>query len=94
MMMMIMDNYMFRPLLAILRLPQENLRSYYTLLYACTCTYTCMHIVRSEVPLRQPEDGQYRPKHVVVHYIVIKCTSCDTVVFDYTQFSDCKGRER
>ena len=25
--------------------------------------------------------------HVVVHYIVIKCTSCDTVVFDYIQFS-------
>jgi len=39
------------------------------------------------VPLRQPEDGQYRPKHVVVHYIVIKYTSCDTVVFDYIQFS-------
>ena len=37
--------------------------------------------------LRQPEDGQYRPKHVVVHYIVIKYTSCDTVVFDYIQFS-------
>ena len=37
--------------------------------------------------LRQPEDGQYRPKHVVVHYIVIKCTSYDTVVFDYIQFS-------
>jgi len=46
-----------------------------------------MLIVRSEVPLRQPEDGQYRPKHVVVHYIVIKYTSCDTVVFDYIQFS-------
>jgi len=30
---------------------------------------------------------QYRPKHVVVHYIVIKYTSCDTVVFDYIQFS-------
>jgi len=28
-----------------------------------------------------------RPKHVVVHYIVIKYTSCDTVVFDYIQFS-------
>ena len=41
----------------------------------------------SEVPLRQPEDGQYRPKHVVVHYIVIKYTSCDTVVFDYMPFS-------
>ena len=37
--------------------------------------------------LRQPEDGQYRPKHVVVHYIVIKYTSCDTVVFNYIQFS-------
>ena len=36
--------------------------------------------------LRQAEGGQYRPKHVVVHYIVIKCTSCDTVVFDYIQF--------
>jgi len=36
---------------------------------------------------RQHEDGQYRPKHVVVHYIVIKYTSCDTVVFDYIQFS-------
>jgi len=32
------------------------------------------------------EDGQYRPKHVVIHYIVIKYTSCDTVVFDYIQF--------
>ena len=50
-----------------------------------TCAY--MLIVRSSVPLRQPEDGQYRPKHVVVHYIVIKYTSCDTVVFDYIQFS-------
>jgi len=28
-----------------------------------------------------------QPKHVVVHYIVIKYTSCDTVVFDYIQFS-------
>jgi len=28
------------------------------------------------------------PKHVVVHYIVIKYTSCDTVVFDYIQFSN------
>jgi len=46
-----------------------------------------MLIVRSEVPLRQSEDGQYRPKHVVVHYIVINYTSCDTVVFDYIQFS-------
>jgi len=46
-----------------------------------------MLIVRSEVPLRQPEDGQYRPKHVVVHYTVIKYTSCDTVVFHYIQFS-------
>ena len=27
------------------------------------------------------------PKHVAVHYIVIKYTSCDTVVFDYIQFS-------
>jgi len=35
----------------------------------------------------QPEDGQYRPKHVVVRYIVIKYTPCDTVVFDYIQFS-------
>jgi len=35
----------------------------------------------------QPEDGQYRPKHVVVHYRVIKYTSCDTVVVDYIQFS-------
>jgi len=43
--------------------------------------------VRSEVPIRQPEDGQYRPKHVVVHYVVIKYTSCDTVVFDYIPFS-------
>ena len=41
--------------------------------------------ILSEVPLRQPEHGQYRPKHVV-HYIVIKYTSCDTVVFDYTPF--------
>jgi len=39
-------------------------------------------------PLRQPEDGQYRPKHVVVHYIVIKYTSCATVVFDCIQFSN------
>jgi len=39
------------------------------------------------VPLRQPEDGQYRPEHAVGHYIVIKYTSCDTVVFDYIQFS-------
>jgi len=46
-----------------------------------------MLIVRSQVPLRQPEDGQYRPKHVVVRYIVIKYTSCDTVVFHYIQFS-------
>jgi len=49
-----MDNYMFRPVLA---------------------------------TIREPEDGQYRPKHVVVHYIVIKYTSCDTAVFDYIQFS-------
>jgi len=50
---------------------------------------TCarMLIVISYVPLRQPEDGQYRQKHVVVHYIVIKYTSCDTVVFDYIPFS-------
>ena len=27
--------------------------------------------------------GQYRPKHVVVHYIVIKYTSCDTVATTY-----------
>ena len=33
------------------------------------------------------EDGQYRPKHVVVQYIVIKYTSCDSVVFDYLPFS-------
>jgi len=50
-----------------------------------------MPIVRSYVPPRQPEDGQYRPKHVVVHYIVIKYTSCDTVVFDYIQFSKYRG---
>jgi len=37
--------------------------------------------------LGQPEDGQYRPKHVVVHYIVIKHKSCDTVVFDCLPFS-------
>ena len=43
--------------------------------------------ILSEVPLRQPEDGHYRPKHVVVHYIVIKYTSCNTVVFDYIPFS-------
>jgi len=30
---------------------------------------------------------QYRPKHVAVHYIVIKYTSCYTVVFDCIQFS-------
>jgi len=55
---------------------------------------TCarMLIVRSYVPLRQPEDGQYRPKHVVVHYIVIKYTSCDTVVFDYIPFSKCRHK--
>jgi len=50
-------------------------------------TCVCMLIVRPYVPLRQPENGQYRPKHVVVHYIVIEYTSCDTVVFDYIQFS-------
>ena len=50
-------------------------------------TYACMLIVRSQVPLRQPEDGQYRPKHVAVHYTAIKYTSCDTVVFDYIKFS-------
>jgi hypothetical protein len=27
------------------------------------------------------------PKHVVVHYIVLKYTSCDTVVFGYLPFS-------
>jgi len=43
--------------------------------------------ILSEVRLRQPEDGHYRPKHVVVHYVVIKYTSCDTVVFDYMPFS-------
>ena len=50
---------------------------------------TCAHmlIVRSQVPLRQPEDGQYRPKHVVVQYTIIKYTSCDIVVFDYMPFS-------
>ena len=55
----------------------------------CVFLYTTcarMLIVRSYVPLRQPEDGQYRPKHVVVHYIVIKYTSCDTIVFDCIQF--------
>jgi len=46
-----------------------------------------MLIVRSEVPLRQPEDGQYMPKYVVVHYTVIKYTPCDKVLFDYIQFS-------
>jgi len=46
-----------------------------------------MLIVRSYVPLRQPEDGQYMPKHVVVYYIVIKYATCDTIVFDYIQFS-------
>jgi len=46
-----------------------------------------MLIVRSLVPLRQSEDGQYRPKHVVVLYIAIKYTSYDTVVFDYIPFS-------
>jgi len=30
---------------------------------------------------------QYRSKHVAVHYIVIKYTSCDTVLFDYIPFS-------
>ena len=50
---------------------------------------TCarMFIVRSEVPLRQPEDGQYMPKHVVVHNRVIKYTPCNTAVFDCIQFS-------
>ena len=42
--------------------------------------------ILSEVPLRQREDGQYRPKHVVVHHIIIKYTSCDTAVFDYIPF--------
>jgi len=37
--------------------------------------------------LSSPAVGQYRPKHVVVHYIVIKYISYDTVVFDYTQLS-------
>ena len=46
-----------------------------------------MLIVRSLVPLRQPEDGQCRPKHVVVHFIVIKYTACDTDVFDCISFS-------
>jgi len=46
-----------------------------------------MLIVRSEVPLRQIEDGQYRSKHVVFHYIVIKYTLCDAVLFDYIPFS-------
>ena len=41
----------------------------------------------NKILLRQPEEGQYRPKHVVVHYIVIKYTSCDTVVCDYIPFS-------
>jgi len=50
-------------------------------------TCTCMLIVISSAPLRQPEDGQYRPKLVVFHYIVIKYTSCDTVIFDYILFS-------
>ena len=43
--------------------------------------------ILSDVPLTQPEDGQYRPKHVVVHYIVIKYTSCDILVFDCIPFS-------
>ena len=42
--------------------------------------------ILNEVLLRQPEDGQYRSKHVVVHYKVIKYTSCDTVVFDCIPF--------
>jgi len=50
-----------------------NLRSYYK---HARARWACMLIVRSYVPLRQPEDGQYRSKHIVVHYIVIKYTSC------------------
>ena len=38
--------------------------------------------ILSQVPLRQAEDGQYRPKHIAVHYL-----SCDTVLSDYTPFS-------
>ena len=50
--------------------------------------HVCVHAYSKILSfLRQLEDGQYRPKHVVVHYIVIKYTSCDTVVFDYIQFS-------
>ena len=33
------------------------------------------------------EDDKIVSKHVVAHYIVIKYTSCDTVVFDYILFS-------
>jgi hypothetical protein len=42
---------------------------------------------RTHVPLTQPEDGQYRPKHVAVHYIVVNYTTCGRVLFDYVPFS-------
>ena len=74
-----MDNYTFRPVLAIFRLSEGNLRSY--------CKYAYSKIL-NQFSWRQPEGGQYKPKHVVVHYIVIKYTSCDTVVLDYIQFSN------
>ena len=56
--------------------------------------------ILSEVPLRQPEHGQYRPKHVV-HYTVIKYTYVTqlclttyhfpsfTHTMGMTQFLDC-----
>ena len=43
--------------------------------------------ILSEVPLRQPEDGQYMPKHVVFFIIQSFNTPHVTQVFDYVPFS-------
>ena len=44
-------------------------------------------------PLRQHVDGKQGPKHVAIHYIVIKYTTCNTIVFDCLPFSqlDCQN---
>ena len=54
---------MFRPVLAIIRLSRELKGQ----LYACVQ-------LALKFP-RQPDDGQYRPKHIVVSITVIKYTS-------------------
>ena len=65
------------------------MRDYKSLHHVCVhaCSKILSKILQDLQDLRQPEDGQYRPKHVAAHYIVIKYTLSDMVVFDYIPFS-------